>query len=174
MRGEDLSFLCRTPWRRGSPPHARGRLTAIRPLLKCRRITPACAGKTGFFSASGPRAKDHPRMRGEDLSGGVGGAATAGSPPHARGRLIAPFGRQLPRRITPACAGKTMLKAIDVLRPQDHPRMRGEDCGGLDMGVEAAGSPPHARGRPGFRTRGSSGCRITPACAGKTRVSYTW
>ena len=55
----------------------------------------------------------------------------------------------------------------------DHPRMRGEDCGGLDMGVEAAGSPPHARGRPGFRTRGSSGCRITPACAGKTVVLAT-
>ena len=46
--------------------------------------------------------------------------------------------------------------------------MRGEDALGVVAGIVAAGSPPHARGRPRRWPRGPLCGRITPACAGKT------
>ena len=50
---------------------------------------------------------DHPRMRGEDSWRDIVTRRVVGSPPHARGRLLA-------------------SSAADNL-PMDHPRMRGED-----------------------------------------------
>ena len=91
------------------------------------RITPACAGKTVACPVSVGRAWDHPRMRGEDLAVKAGEGIDPGSPPHARGRLRNEDGLYTIRRITPACAGKT-LHADRVSRQEgDHPRMRGED-----------------------------------------------
>ena len=47
--------------------------------------------------------------------------------------------------------------------------MRGEDSvSNVDEPI-VAGSPPHARGRPGLRMSGAPEYGITPACAGKTR-----
>ena len=86
MRGEDDDG--EPLWIRadGSPPHARGRRrTSISPYSKS-RITPACAGKTFADSAGLSDCPDHPRMRGEDVVGGVHWCGVGGSPPHARGR----------------------------------------------------------------------------------------
>ena len=87
MRGEDGVRGQRRPLHGGSPPHARGRPGRRRFPARSRRITPACAGKTGrsrltcsnrlritpacagktSTSISGkPVTGDHPRMRGED------------------------------------------------------------------------------------------------------------
>ena len=66
-------------------------------------------------------------MRGEDSASASLPTVSLGSPPHARGRLLA-IGLLLHvLRITPACAGKTDIGALDARTDADHPRMRGED-----------------------------------------------
>ena len=48
--------------------------------------------------------------------------------------------------------------------------MRGEDGNSVSAVISRAGSPPHARGRQFAYFAAISDFRITPACAGKTRV----
>ena len=99
-------------------------------------------------------------------------ASPLGSPPHARGRRDRNHVRYASFGITPACAGKTRPAMDAYPSMSDHPRMRGEDESGEDVKPNAAGSPPHARGRP-FGSLVRVGDRgITPACAGKTTTSH--
>ena len=107
MRGEDLGSNLTQRLLNGSPPHARGRRLHDGSTKVLSRITPACAGKTQPEFQQTHQRTDHPRMRGEDRLACVGRVCVDGSPPHARGRLVAPFSCALSRRITPACAGKT-------------------------------------------------------------------
>ena len=100
----------------GSPPRVRGKL---RPLLFTRclpRITPACAGKTTAPGARCGSMTDHPRVCGENWSSGLSLGGAVGSPPRVRGKLREATGRLPKIRITPACAGKTLLRAF-ALRP---------------------------------------------------------
>ena len=69
-------------------------------------------------------------MRGEDKVFCRQPLADKGSPPHARGRLVARHCHAQGRRITPACAGKTLRCVLGLARRMDHPRMRGEDVDG--------------------------------------------
>ena len=106
-------------------------------------------------------------MRGEKRPTGSGAPHRLGSPPHARGKVV--FLR-LPiklTRITPACAGKSVLSHVFCLPARDHPRMRGEKgaCG-KEQG-RRIGSPPHARGKGQLIGKVLLCHRITPACAGK-------
>ena len=148
MRGEDVRNVVEKRRDGGSPPHARGRLVERLLHLDARGITPACAGKT---------------IRRE-----VGDQIKEGSPPHARGRLSFPARSPTGGGITPACAGKTSSRRRSPFRLRDHPRMRGEDLVAVGDPRMAAGSPPHARGRPLIPTALKNTRRITPACAGKT------
>ena len=110
-------------------------------------------------------------MRGEDAQSALVTVRWRGSPPHARGRRrwwFSPAGRH---GITPACAGKTQTVNQMQRRAEDHPRMRGEDFECVWPPHAENGSPPHARGRHGEDSRRTRFRRITPACAGKTRVS---
>ena len=147
MRGEDPTCRLCCVSMGGSPPHARGRPRPCPNLLRSRRITPACAGKTNEVNVTRAASGDHPRMRGEDLLTVAIAGQTAGSPPHARGRLDFPGDVDVAAGITPACAGKTFAEPLGDGAHEDHPRMRGED--GSSEGLEdgRAGSPPHARGR---------------------------
>ena len=148
MRGEDRCFRRRRRGRLGSPPHARGRHQGNRCADKIWGITPACAGKTPNESHTPTLSADHPRMRGEDWTLIVSIRVITGSPPHARGRQ-AGVRRCWPGiRITPACAGKTRRRVLDL--------------------KSEPGSPPHARGRLDGRVPQGGGDGITPACAGKT------
>ena len=80
--------------------------------------------------------------------------------------------RPLPlSRITPACAGKTQSQGIAPATCQDHPRVCGENGAVPRAPRETRGSPPRVRGKPLLTGPISMECRITPACAGKTRVS---
>ena len=107
MRGEDGvgEASCRHVF--GSPPHARGRHEGTIGMRISERITPACAGKTGFPFDGGHFFPDHPRMRGEDSPSLTPVAYKPGSPPHARGRLRGVYVDGRCGGITPACAGKT-------------------------------------------------------------------
>ena len=107
MRGEDRPLRGRIGTRAGSPPHARG------------RHHEAC-----LISSPTP---DHPRMRGEDAVRQRLSACRHGSPPHARGRQELSWPLKMWKRITPACAGKTICRSQRQPLLRDHPRMRGED-----------------------------------------------
>ena len=168
MRGEDGLGLCRSHEGDGSPPHARGRRMPALVRRRDRRITPACAGKTPTRRGRSGNAPDHPRMRGEDSRTGRKSRIEGGSPPHARGRRLGSRRRRGRGRITPACAGKTLVERVEEPLGPDHPRMRGEDTLHRNAHHWASGSPPHARGRRPSARRRRSQCRITPACAGKT------
>ena len=71
-------------------------------------------------------------------------------------------------RITPACAGKTVIHAEDSSQWRDHPRVCGENCCAIVTMWTSKGSPPRVRGKPLTTSADRAGFRITPACAGKT------
>ena len=108
-------------------------------------------------------------MRGEDVRLVHDARFSRGSPPHARGRPECDHRPLGVVRITPACAGKTRGDRSRTTRRPDHPRMRGEDSARACLSASSRGSPPHARGRRMRCTPAAVSCRITPACAGKTR-----
>ena len=92
---------------KGSPPRVRGKPPRNDCVRRGARITPACAGKTGDMLSAVTRIQDHPRVCGENLIVTAAAAASSGSPPRVRGKLL-PFTKNCPSdRITPACAGKT-------------------------------------------------------------------
>ena len=98
------------------------------------------------------RAREHPRLRGEDSGVDAGHGRASGTPPPARGRHISETaGRELSGN-TPACAGKTGRSGAPGRARREHPRLRGEDS-------RACTSQPRRR-------------RNTPACAGKTSRSF--
>ena len=171
MRGEDWNYTDFAANASGSPPHARGRLAGVQLDVADPGITPACAGKTTSRPSAAGHRKDHPRMRGEDSIGKIARSNASGSPPHARGRPHRGVRRVVLHRITPACAGKTQIASPIWWYSSDHPRMRGEDLVAVTGGGGVFGSPPHARGRPIFCRLGASPVGITPACAGKTKLS---
>ena len=72
-----------------------------------------------------------------------------GSPPHARGTQIDSRDHSDEERITPACAGNTVMGALTREDQQDHPRMRGEHVNTFFKSFLRKGSPPHARGTRG-------------------------
>ena len=153
MRGEDRTRLFAGIELHGSPPHARGRHNCRWRRRRTSRITPACAGKTLRAEYSESTSPDHPRMRGEDQHLASNVFLETGSPPHARGRRSGARRGSYRQRITPACAGKTVIRTAFARKYTDHPRMRGEDCDMHSPTLPPAGSPPHARGRrPALRS----------------------
>jgi len=91
----------------GSSPHSRGALLKMGALDSMSGIIPAFAGSTAACPAGRHQARDHPRIRGEHLSGGVKSCRQSGSSPHSRGA----HGREPPGwasdGIIPAFAGST-------------------------------------------------------------------
>ena len=77
------------------------------------RITPACAGKTRHLSQRRRSAQDHPRVCGENQRYIAPGTFKPGSPPRVRGKLFIMSMISTRRRITPACAGKTLTGKTD-------------------------------------------------------------
>ena len=148
MRGKDLPNVYAVLFDKGSPPLARERHRQLLTQKKTTRITPACAGKTGWLKGQDGKWRDHPRLRGKDNSRGVIDTFMSGSPPLARERLVFQKCRILRVRITPACAGKTKKTKKDSIAGRDHPRLRGKD--GLLRVTQgySGGSPPLARERP--------------------------
>ena len=132
----------------GSSPLARGKPRPREPRHPRARIIPACAGETLVLVIGGRPVRDHPRLRGGNLTVTDTTTTGNGSSPLARGK---PDGSQAGcalRRIIPACAGGTDLNLRDDLDRRDHPRLRGGNCRTAVLLAAGAG--------------------IIPACAGET------
>ena len=168
MRGEHSDSRLQAVHDVGSPPHARG--TPLEDAMDNDelRITPACAGNTVFALIADLKSSHHPRMRGEHSFLAVILTPALGSPPHARGTRCVDLDVCAGTGITPACAGNTHIGDNDLLKIQDHPRMRGEHSVIVFFAAVHTGSPPHARGTLAGTNEVDAALRITPACAGNT------
>ena len=78
---------------------------------------------------------------------------------------------QVQGRITPACAGKSLLQRTFLHGKRDHPRMRGEKKLAQYYIDGRIGSPPHARGKAAKHPLDKRRVGITLACAGKSYPS---
>ena len=111
----------------GSPPQVRGK-PGLRLLVpSSTRITPAGAGKTIGEHCEARKTRDHPRRCGENPPSGLIRYTHAGSPPQVRGKLMYFVLADIPKRITPAGAGKTGVWSGLCTGRQDHPRRCGEN-----------------------------------------------
>ncbi len=109
LRGKDCWRSLNASPRPGSPPLARERQTAPIGEEQHPGITPACAGKTCSDHYLTSIYRDHPRLRGKDLIGINNWLPDSGSPPLARERREFIVIVYSTLRITPACAGKTII-----------------------------------------------------------------
>ena len=152
----------------GSPPRMRGKLECILNRVEYRGITPAHAGKTQGRERRPEKVGDHPRACGENCFPAVLQLAHTGSPPRMRGKPRPVFLRAFSQGITPAHAGKTMLRQCLFSREGDHPRACGENLILRRFVRGEPGSPPRMRGKRRSTPVGVGGRGITPAHAGKT------
>ena len=169
MCGEKFIGVDITPADTGSPPRVRGKDITLYYFRQVKRITPACAGKSCSVRRQEPSEVDHPRVCGEKVSVSAVYVVSAGSPPRVRGKVDFWRWDFLHQRITPACAGKSTIKACNTALSKDHPRVCGEKFNVSAGVMTTPGSPPRVRGK-GMIAHGSAlSTRITPACAGKSR-----
>ena len=94
----------------GSPPRMRGKHSNEVVDVERLRITPADAGKTGNTDFFGRYSWDHPRGCGENKTQTAKYYFTIGSPPQVRGKLTRSMHAGKSVGITPAGAGKTLIR----------------------------------------------------------------
>ena len=111
---------------KGSPPPMRGKEVEIVNGNTIKGITPAHAGKSGFWGRPRLSHRDHPRPCGEKDWISVAQKAGQGSPPPMRGKVRAGRKRHEKCGITPAHAGKSQRQPRRVRGCADHPRPCGE------------------------------------------------
>ena len=151
----------------GSPPRVRGKVVITMPTEMFQGITPACAGKSDIRACTCGNDGDHPRVCGEKamICGKV--YSVLGSPPRVRGKGSISGHKFRCNGITPACAGKSALKAHTTPPKRDHPRVCGEKLHSYTIAITYLGSPPRVRGKANVYITLGGDLRITPACAGK-------
>ena len=148
MCGENDDSITRVEYEEGSPPRVRGKPQLHGLPDSKARITPACAGKTESSPYRLHRAKDHPRVCGENMGDSPPRSRRVGSPPRVRGKP-SKYGLKFEgARITPACAGKTSVCGRGAEYDKDHPRVCGENMQRFSLLTSIAGSPPRVRGKP--------------------------
>ena len=166
-------FSLKTSGRKlGSPPHMRGKEGRNGSQTAIGRITPAYAGKSNWRFAQISTIEDHPRICGEKKNASIGEKKKEGSPPHMRGKVFDLLQYKLHAGITPAYAGKRVLRPKPKQVPWDHPRICGEKSCVARIARQSPGSPPHMRGKETFLRFPKSFCRITPAYAGKSYLYF--
>ena len=131
-------------------------------------ITPAYAGKSAYLSPEDTAGRDHPRVCGEKYSWEKSTCKIFGSPPRMRGKGQKGLIFVLQPRITPAYAGKRLLRQLRHITSRDHPRVCGEKVGPVGCVSGWLGSPPRMRGKVTGSARAPLNARITPAYAGKS------
>ena len=90
----------------------RGKANRVIGLVGGYGITPACAGKSKEMMSEQSLIWDHPRVCGEKAAQLRAGFDGRGSPPRVRGKAIASIQILDCQRITPACAGKSVVSAL--------------------------------------------------------------
>ena len=100
VRGENIGCRAIHRFADGSPPRARGELPDPDESELLRRITPACAGRTGMSPPRSRVVTDHPRVRGENSTGRPACRSAQGSPPRARGEHLMTRDYSSPHRKT--------------------------------------------------------------------------
>ena len=113
---------------------------------------------------------DHPRVCGKNLFQLSLEDTGAGSPPRVREKLALGGLAMRPYGITPACAGKTLPSCLSATLSQDHPRVCGKNCLATRIFYFVPGSPPRVREKRDKHIIRLVKLRITPACAGKTKL----
>ena len=132
-----------------------------------RGITPAHAGKRGWYCSRCCNVWDHPRACGEKKFARLYSKRASGSPPRMRGKESQLITRHKREGITPAHAGKSFLSDGATARCRDHPRACGEKALYDSYAMFDAGSPPRMRGKVIAAMLIGGGVGITPAHAGK-------
>jgi len=150
IRGENSKLSGSASIISGSPPHTRGESKKVVEYIERPGITPAYAGRIAYFGFDRWTARDHPRIRGENLSSSEYPKRFWGSPPHTRGECQCPTNRSQGAGITPAYAGRIQQRSFRVVPVRDHPRIRGENHFSTFLLESCRGSPPHTRGELGF------------------------
>ena len=154
----------------GSPPRGRGKAEQQATMDTVDRITPAWAGKRHINVCKVCVSEDHPRVGGEKCSSKLFVKELSGSPPRGRGKVYQEPETPVPYGITPAWAGKRLLREQSYTIKRDHPRVGGEKHLQKPFYFHQEGSPPRGRGKV-HRTRQTIlRSRITPAWAGKSRL----
>ena len=110
-------------------------------------------------------------MRGEKTNAWTRPLHNIGSPPRARGEVHGLCNSEAVRRITPACAGRSLSPCSPRALGGDHPRVRGEKYSGFCFFRSLRGSPPRARGEVAVQRVYLDAPRITPACAGRRSIA---
>ena len=96
---------------------------------------------------------------------------TEGLPPRGRGRAKIRNFALVRCGITPAWAGKSLIRRKLGLNHRDYPRVGGEEVFAENAEARAEGLPPRGRGRGHRLNAVFASSRITPAWAGKSRSS---
>ena len=152
----------------GSSPRVRGKRIPPRRNRSIPGLIPACAGKTASSPVILEELGAHPRVCGENASVTYLTRTFLGSSPRVRGKLAVVRDDDRLARLIPACAGKTRDIVLAVSPVQAHPRVCGENVSALPLLTVLTGSSPRVRGKPVEHVAGHAGCRLIPACAGKT------
>ena len=146
-RGENFEQALCVPIAPGTSPRTRGKRWASMVGIKFFRNIPAHAGKTPKVPLCSWSATEHPRARGENLSGLPAKIGLIGTSPRTRGKRqvgLSPVQRD---RNIPAHAGKTAMPWANALPTAEHPRARGENANSLLRWLRAWGTSPRTRGK---------------------------
>ena len=87
-----------------------------------------------------------------------------------RGKAVQKMWATDHQRITPAYAGKSLMRSLCLYPPWDHPRLCGEKQFPDSHRRRGTGSPPPMRGKARLRAVLLTLTGITPAYAGKSRL----
>ena len=168
VRGEHMRLLAHEAHSDGSAPRARGTQSTTRSTGAGHRVSPACAGNTSRPARSRRWMPGQPRVRGEHRTLSDGVVCGYGSAPRARGTRSRQLADEVWNRVSPACAGNTVLQGGDNGGFPGQPRVRGEHTTTLEGALSGSGSAPRARGTLHQYGSGVHGHRVSPACAGNT------
>ena len=146
MCGEQCHFWSGHEQAIGSPPRVRGTEKSVGGNKMASRITPACAGNSDKHLHSKVQRPDHPRVCGEQPPFWYTGGTEKGSPPRVRGTGLCKKRNPWCSRITPACAGNSLISPESYGMMWDHPRVCGEQPGRPAADRAGIGSPPRVRG----------------------------
>ena len=157
---------------RGSPPRMRGKDSVVDGLQCVHGITPAYAGKRACGTQNRQGWRDHPRVCGEKLECRLESLGLLGSPPRMRGKESVWFSTCTRSGITPAYAGKSFPTSMFRSVGRDHPRICGEKIVVSRTWCSRSGLPPRMRGKVSSIRDDLARVGITPAYAGKSRVTW--